>query len=271
MKQNEDLCGNKVIQLKKIVNVPIRKKWWFIGTFLIIFLSGIIFTFLRAPLYGSEGSITVTNIDTQAYKNIWEYFPDSANRLAAVTSNLVSESTVIKEIKSDLLLDSVIKEISFKLSKKNLEDAIYVSIENSNNLKIGVVYASPEKAYEINKVLLDQLLNNKAIEIMEAYNSLLVEVNKKIDVIESESGKNFEIDSYNETYNIFNEIKSVLINKKDLFINRIEIFNEPDINNIYQFYDKKRDVTFSFFLALALSLLLVFLVNYIQSVRLIKK
>lgn len=64
MNKDNNLIENNEIKLLKIINVQIKKKWWFIGAFLIVFLSGILFSFLRTPLYGSGSSMTVANIDS---------------------------------------------------------------------------------------------------------------------------------------------------------------------------------------------------------------
>ena len=212
MKQDENLIENNDVQLKKILNIPIKKKWWFIGAFLIVFFSFLLFSFLRTPLYGSGSSMTIIDIDSQVYKNLWEFFPEGADKLADVTNNMISENLISEGIKSSLFLDDVSKKLSFNISKKDLKNAIYTRIEVGTSLKITVVYSDPNKAYEINKTVFEQLLGNKNSEI---------------------TGK-------------------------------------PDLDSVYKYYDKKRDLIFNFFLSIAVGLLVVFIVNYIQSVR-IKK
>jgi len=253
MKQDENLVGNDDVQLKKFLNIPIKKKWWFIGAFLIVFLSGILFSFLRTPLYGSGSSMTVANIDSQVYKNLWEYFPEDANKLAGVTNNMISENLISEGIKSNLFLDDVSKKLSFNISKKDLKNAIYTRIEDGISLIITVVYSDPNQAYEINKTVFDQYLDNKNSEISEAYNNFLEDVDTKI-----------------KTDSTLSDIKSLLVDNKEFFLKRIEIINKPDLGSVYKYYDKKRDLIFSFFLSIAIGLLVVFIVNYIQSVR-IKK
>jgi capsular polysaccharide biosynthesis protein len=212
MKQDENLIGNDNVRIKKILNIPIKKKRWFIGAFLIVFLSGILFSFLRAPLYGSGSSMTVTNIDSQVYKNLWEFFPEDADKLAGVTNNMISENLISEGIRSSLFLDDVSKKLSFNISKKDLKNAIYTRIEGGVSLIITVVYSDPNQAYEINKTVFDQYLDKK--------NS--------------------------------------------------EITSKPDLGSVYKYYDIKRDLIFSFFLSIVIGLLVAFIVNYIQSVR-IKK
>ena len=250
MKQDENLIRNDDVQLKKIVNIPIKKKWWFIGAFLIVFLSGILFSFLRTPLYGSGSSMAVTNIDSQVYKSLWEYFPEDANKLAGVTNNMISENLISEGIKSNLFLDDISKKLSFNISKKDLKNAIYTRIEGSGSLIITVVYNDPNQAYEINKTVFDQYLDNKNSEISDAYNNFLEDVDKKI-----------------KTDSTLSDIKSLLVDNKEFFIKRIEIINKPDLGSVYKYYDKKRDLIFSFFLSVAVGLLVVFIVNYVQSVK----
>ena len=282
MKQDEDFIGNDVVQLKKIINIPIKKKWWFISAFLIVFLTGILFSFLRTPLYGSGSYMTVTNIDPQEYKNVWEYFPESADKLAGVTNNIISENLISEGVKSSLFLDDVSKKLSFNISKKDLNNAIYARIKDGVSLIITVVFSDPNQAYEINKTVFDQYLGNKNSEIGDAYNNLLEDVDKKILDIQAESDKlraesannqeftNSGIESLNKTYNTLIGIKSLLAANKALFLERIEVINKPDLGSVYKYYDKKRDLIFNFFLSIAIGMLVAFIANYIQSIR-IKK
>ena len=282
MKEYISFVENNEVQLKKIVNVPIRKKWWFISTFLIVFLTGILFTFLRTPLYGSVSSMQATIIDPQTYKNLWEFFPEDANKLAGATNDMISELMVFEEIKSDLFLDSISKELSFNISKEDLKNATYTRLEGGVNLTIAVVYSDQNQIYEINKTIFDQYLDNKNSEISDAYNNFLGDIGKKIYGVRAELDKlktesvsnqeftNSEIESLNKTYETLSDIKSLLVDNKEFFLKRIEIINKPDLGSVYKYYDKKRDLIFSFFLAIALGLLVVFLFNYIQSVRIIK-
>ena len=212
MRQDENLTGSDDVRIKKILNIPLKKKWWFIGAFLIVFISSILFSFLRAPLYGSGSSMTVTDIDSKAYKNLWEFFPEGADKLADVTNNMISENLISEGIKSSLFLDDVSKKLSFNISKKDLKNAIYARVEGGSSLIITIVYSDPNKAYEINKTVFDQYLDKKNSEI---------------------TGK-------------------------------------PDPGGVYKYYDKKRDLIFSFFLSIAVGLLVVFIVDYVQSVK-IKK
>ena len=282
MKQDENFIGNDIVQLKKIINIPIKKKWWFISAFLIVFLTGILFSFLRTPLYGSGSYMTVTNIDPQEYKNVWEYFPESADKLAGVTNNIISENLISEGVKSSLFLDDVSKKLSFNISKKDLNNAIYARIKDGVSLIITVVFSDPNQAYEINKTVFDQYLGNKNSEIGDAYNNLLEDVDKKILDIQAESDKlraesannqeftNSGIESLNKTYNTLIGIKSLLAANKALFLERIEVINKPDLGSVYKYYDKKRDLIFSFFLSIAIGMLVAFIANYIQSIR-IKK
>ena len=116
MNKDNNLIENNEIKLIKIINVPIKKKWWFVSTFLIVFLSGILFSFLRTLLYGSGSFIQVIIIDPQCYRNLWEFFPEDANKLAGVTNNMISEHLISEGIKSNLFLDDVSKKLSFNIN-----------------------------------------------------------------------------------------------------------------------------------------------------------
>lgn len=63
--------------------------------------------------------MTVANIDSQVYKNLWEYFPEDANKLADVTNNMISEHLISEGIKSNLFLDDISKKLSFNIKFNN--------------------------------------------------------------------------------------------------------------------------------------------------------
>lgn len=49
------------IDLKELFRVFIRRKWWFVGTFIIVLVPGLLFTFTRTPEYSSTSTLRISD------------------------------------------------------------------------------------------------------------------------------------------------------------------------------------------------------------------
>ena len=83
---------NEVTEIKLIdlIKVFIRRKWWFIGAFIIIFIAGILFTFLRTPQFSLTSTLVVSGITPDYYGSCMQLFPEKTRKFAGVSN--ISES-----------------------------------------------------------------------------------------------------------------------------------------------------------------------------------
>jgi len=262
------------IKLIDLMKVFIRRKWWFIGAFIIIFITGILFAFLRTPQFNMTSTLIISSIKPDYYESIMQSFPEKTRELTGVSN--ISESN---KFLSEDLLEEVIGNLEFDIDINKLKDTIFIYTVKGEILQLTTVYNDAEETYEINKIILETYLNNRIHEINQAYQDLLNEIELEMSTITAEiedlseksddedSLVNKETELKYETYYRLEENKDFLIENKDYFTDRIKVSEAPDISNVYRYFNYKRDIILSFFLAIAVGLMTTFAVNYFQSLK----
>ena len=262
------------IKLIYLIKIFIRRKWWFIGAFIIIFITGILFAFLRTPQFNMTSTLIISSIKPDYYESLMQSFPEETKELTGI--NNISES---EEFLSEDLFAEVIENLEFDIGIDELKDTVFIYTVKGGILKLTTVYNDAERTYEINKVLLEKYLSKREYGINQAYDNLLDEIELKMSTITAEiedlSGRsnnedslvNKEIELKYETYYSLEENRNLLIENKDYFTNRIKVSEAPDISSVYGYFNYKRDIIFSFFMAIDLGLIIVFVVNYFQSLK----
>jgi len=271
--------------LKELFWILIKRKWLLIGTFIIILIAGVLFSIFRAPQYSLSSSIKLT--ENYFYYNdfIYKFFPDEANELWIFPKDqeyILGNRKLVsigEYMKSDEFLEEVSKELNYDISKNELKETIGVGINaDSRILTLSTVYNEKDKILRVNKEIIDLYIGESKTKLNEVREDLISEIEIKLDSIKEEIDNLFkslnedeeefilmEIDSNYSDYDSLDEIRTILINNKDLFIDRIEVFKEPETSNINEITNLKRDVIISFFSALVVSLIVVFVVNYFKS------
>ncbi len=164
MNQKKATIKEDEIDLRELFRIFIKRKWWFIGTFVIVLIAGLLFTFLRTPEYTSTSMLKVTEdyyLDSIYMDSISRYFPEEALKLRIGSLNDVSV-----ELKLSKTLNEVIKDLNYDIDRNDLDKAINISVDEEKEiLTLTTVYNSPEIAYKINKTLLDVYENIKERKI----------------------------------------------------------------------------------------------------------
>ncbi|MBA7509001.1 hypothetical protein ES705_00938 [subsurface metagenome] len=272
MKKESSKSEATEIKLIDLMKVFTRRKWWFIGAFIIIFIAGILFTFLRTPQFSLTSTLVVSGITPDYYDSLMQLFPGKTMDLIRVSNITESE----KFLSEDFLKEAA-SSLDFNMSVDELKDTLFVSASSGGILKLTTVYDDAEKTYEINKALFETYLDKRSYEINQAYEDLLDAIDLKMSSITAEieelSGRSEEegnlvdkeIELRYETYYDLEENKNILIENKDYFIERIGVSKEPDISDVYGYFNYKRDIVFSFFMAIAVGLITAFAANYFKS------
>jgi LPS O-antigen subunit length determinant protein (WzzB/FepE family) len=262
------------IDLRSLLRIFISKKWWFIGSFIIVFIAGILFTFLRAPQFSLTSILSISDIEPDDYEILSQYFPEKTDEL--ISFNNISES---KKFFSEDFLTAAAGELDFEIDIDELKDTIFIYSAREGILKLTTVFNNAEETYEINEVILNNYLSKREDEINQTYEDLMTEIDLKvaslkeeIDELQGRSGDKDallekEIELIYEDYYNLEENRDLLVENKDYFVERIEVFYEPDISNVYEYFNRKRDIIFSFFLAVAIGLIVPFAVNHFQSFK----
>ncbi len=300
MNKNKNSTNEDEIDLRELFKGFTNRKWWFIGTFIIILIAGLLIIFIRNPGYNSNSKIEI--VKDHHISSIEEYFPEEASKLR--TKGLAGVSI---EMESDEVLEELAGNLSFNISKGKLLNAIHTSINGQRGiLTLNVNYTDPESAYEINKKLLDVYKAKKTLELSGAYNILvqkvekrLVDIQKEINKLSSEAEEyvidfnlalledikeenpniNFlgidyippdlsiKLDYLSLTYSDLEKIRYSLTEDKELFTNEIEVVEDPEILDIRADKNYKLSALISLFVAMISGIIIVFIVNYFLSFK----
>ncbi len=295
MNQKKATVKEDEIDLRELFRIFIKRKWWFIGTFVIVLIAGLLFTFLNTPDYTSTSMLKVK--EDYYLDSIGEYFPEEASEL-----KIGSLNDVATELKLSNTLNEVIKDLNYDIDRNDLDKAINISIDKEKEiLTITTTYSDPEIAYKINKTLLDVYEKEKNSEFSESYGRILQKIETKLINIQEEidklsesaeeyiigfnvkllseiekSGSDIPFSGANYTspeiagklnytlsvYNDLEKINYILKENKELFVDKIEVIEGPEVSDVVADTNYGRNIAVSIFLAVIVGFMMVFVANY---------
>ena len=258
------------ITLKVIFHILVKNKFWFLITFLIVFTGGLIFSLVSTYLHSIDTSIKLT--DNYKYYDdfLLENFPEKTENLWLYEESEIKDKEIKildsmqREILSDNFLKELKRQLSFDISLEKLKKSIYPYRENNRNLTIKIVHYDMEKTFEIENELIKLLKVNEESKLYSAYNLLLGEVNKKIEEVSTEfESEDYEIanegsDPKHEFYNDLTNAKTILLENKEYFVNRIVLVEEKKITDVYKYTSKSKNIIFSLILGVFLGLIVTY-------------
>lgn len=213
----------QIIDLKALVKIIKNTKWWFISTFIIVFIIGMLLNFFAFPnlRYYSKSHIIVSfknaafqDLVSINFKeenlNLWlietpMYWVQSVNNWLTATTNTLSSDKFLGELSGKLNNRFTIEEL-----RKSIKFDRVVEI---NSLNITVSRNNKTEAYEINEKLLEFFSQKKEAEFQDAYSNLLLKVDDRLRVLE----KNMDLISEEASLKVTDYYKNNL--------------NNPDSNN----------------------------------------
>lgn len=213
----------EIIDLKALVKIIKNTKWWFISTFIIVFIIGMLLNFFAFPnlRYYSKSHIIVSfknavfqDLVSINFKeenvNLWlivspMYWNQSVNNWLTATTKTLSSDEFLGELAGKLNNRFTISEL-----KKSIKFDRDIEI---NSLNITVSRNNKSEAYEINKKLLEFFSQKKEAEFQEAYLKLLLKVDDRLRALE----KNMDLISEEASLKVTDYYKNNL--------------NNPDSNN----------------------------------------
>ena len=244
------------ISIKDIWGVFLRRKWVFIGFSLVVIIVGLLFTFLKTPLYSSTSKIEVSGVYYD--DNLYKYFPVESETLGIYAPGMGAnelEKEVLNrtsiELRGDKFLREIKEELGLSISKDELYYNISTLIDNySRTLKIEVISDVSEDSFKINDRLINKYVDEKTEKNLETFNDLMKKIDKGIEESEEEIILSNLI-----------EIKYNLENNEDLYVNRIEIVEKPVIPSGPFNTDYIRNIIIIFFISIIAGLIAVFIPN----------
>jgi len=230
MKNNKNIEKEDEIDLREIFLMFIKRKWWFIGTFLIILVAGLLYTFLNPDNYLLTYQMEVKQDYSNSYLS--EFYPEYEKKLYPEYEkelNFISLADVPAIFKSSDV---------FKSLKNMGEDIDYNDLLKSEDVKITLnentsVFNVTVSNYDYN------LANEIAMTLVSSFEELIENKEKlalenimdriKIDIGDLEDENN----KYEE--GIIAEIDNALINlyegyNKYILDYNVNLYNELDEN-----------------------------------------
>ncbi|HEY4662894.1 MAG TPA: Wzz/FepE/Etk N-terminal domain-containing protein [Candidatus Humimicrobiaceae bacterium] len=267
-----------IIKLKDMVSVSVRKKWVFIGFFLVVLIIGLLFTFIKTPVYQSYSALRLKDIYYE--ENLYKYFPEEARALGIFAPGMEIEELeseilngITKDIRDDVLLDDVSAKLDFEINKDKLNEAISTLIDRGNKvIAITATYSNAEGSYKINNILINTYLENSRNEKSQIIEDSILKINGRVTALEqqfedaesqNEGAEDIEseLDSINNLIIDLNEIKYNLENNKEVYINNVEISEEPVIPVDAINIDNFKSILITVFAAIAVGLIAVYIPN----------
>lgn len=267
-----------IIKLRDLVSVFIRRKWLFVGFFLVILIVGLLFTFIKTPLYQSYSILKLKDVYYE--ESLYKYFPEEARSLGIFAPGMVVEELeseiltgITREIRDDILLDEVSGKLDFEISKEDLKKVISPLIDRGNRIiRVIVTYNSAEGSYQINNTLINTYLENNINEKSEIIEDIILEIDGRIAALHEQYGNiksqtksaddiKSELDSINNLTVDLNGIKYNLEKNKEVYINNIEISAEPGIPAEAINVDNFKSILITVFAAVAAGLIAVYIPN----------
>ncbi|MFA5014468.1 MAG: Wzz/FepE/Etk N-terminal domain-containing protein [Actinomycetota bacterium] len=278
MNKNKISKFTDTIKLRGITSIFLRRKWIFIGFFLAVLVIGLLFTFIKTPVYKSTSVLKLKDVYYE--ENIYKYFPEESRILGVFAPGMVVEelegeilTEITRDIRKDALLDEVLEKLDFEIARNELNETIYPLVDRGNRtITIIVSYTDAEGSYQINNLLINTYLENNKNNKSEIIENIIIDIDGRITELRKEYGNlesqndeedniDGELDSINNLIVDLNGIKYSLENNKESYINNIEISGEPVIPAEAANMDNFKSILIAVFAAIAAGLIAVYLPN----------
>jgi len=263
------------ISLKDILKTFLRRKWFFIGSLVVILIIGFLLVFLKTPMYKSTSMLKVTEVYYD--ENLYRYFPEDAESLGIYGPVMKIENLEVNnlsafayEIKSEIFLEEVSKKIDSNVTKDYLYRNTHMTLDKINKtIKIDVIYEDPAKAQQINSTLINTFVDNKKSDNLQIIEELILKTDGRIAAKQKEINELSDNDytqlEFESKFNSLNmilsnleEIKYNLESNKEIFAIKIEIMQNPNIPGDPFNTDYIRNILITIFVAVTVGLIVVF-------------
>lgn len=223
MDEDKNIKKDDEIDLREIFMIFIKRKWWFIGSVLIILVIGLIYIFMQPINYLLTYQVELKG--NYANANLSVLYPDYVTKL-----NYISPTTVPVIFKSEYgfeSLDLISKEgIDYNGLRKS--ESVKIAL-NANTSIFNISVSNPDYnlADKIAKTLIDAFDNSIKNKEKTILNEILGKIEQDIKDLENKN------DNYENTIiaNLENKLDSLYVKLNRYIIDyRIGLSNELDKN-----------------------------------------
>ena len=196
MEKEDNKYGPVTVDIKNILGVFKKRKWFFVGAFLAILFIGLIFTFFIARDYQYRASTVVTlptdNLKFQ--KIISDEYPQEAsilwlNKEGKYSNNYFNQHfrDIPLEINSEELLNDVVCNLDMDINSRYLKRLVLTEYGgNESFFTVNTFYRNPEDAKKINETVIDTYISYKEKSFRKVYDELIGKVEEEIFTLEED-------------------------------------------------------------------------------------
>jgi len=212
MKKEDNKYGPVAVDIKNILGVFKKRKWFFAGAFLAILFIGLIFNFFIARDYQYKASTVVTlptdNLKFQ--KIISDEYPQEADSLWLIAEGIATNNyfnhylrVLTLEINSEELLNDVVCNLDMNINLSRLKRLVLTEYQgNESFFIINTFYRNPEDAEKLNKTVIDSYISYKEKSFRKVYDELVSKVEEEIFTLEEDlSELSLEAEGYAISFN----------------------------------------------------------------------
>jgi uncharacterized protein involved in exopolysaccharide biosynthesis len=265
-----------VISVRDLVGTFIRKKWIFIGFFLLTLITGLLITFLKTPIYQSTSVLKFG--DAFFEENLYKYYPQEAADLEIYAPGMDLDEVgyenlrnASRAIRGEELLNRVSSLINIGITEEELLETLRAYIDWGNKIiRVVITYPDAEDSFLINQAFINEYLLSYRESRSKIIEDLVKNINMEINNLQNELEEiNDESDSgaIKEIIIDLEKIKYNLKNNQDLYINNVELIQEPQIPSESINTDYLKNTIIVLFASVVVGLIAVYIPNIITSMR----
>jgi uncharacterized protein involved in exopolysaccharide biosynthesis len=249
MKKEDNRHGPEVIDIKNVLSVFKKRKWWFAGVFLIVLLIGIAYNFFIAKeyQYSSSAVVTLTTENLKYQKIISDEYPQEASSLWLSREGKPTNhyfniflSEIVRDINSKEFLNRVNDNIDMDLTPGQLERLLLTSHRlNEHFFILNTFYRNPDGAEKIIKTAVSEYKEYKAEHFKAAYDKLATKIEEELFMLgEDLSRVSAEAEEHAVSFN--KKLIENISDKEDLSL-KLELggFLPPDLENEIEVLTKR--------------------------------
>jgi len=196
MEKEDNKYGPVTVDIRNILGVFKKRRWYFVGSFLVILFVGLIFSFFisRDYQYRASTVMTLPTDNLKFQRRISDEYPQEASSLWLIKEGKATShyfnylyNVITLEINSEKFLNDVIYNLDMDISLGHLKRLVLTEYGgNENFFTINTFYRNPEDAKKINEIIIDTYTNQKEKSFRKVYDGLIGKVEEEIFTLEED-------------------------------------------------------------------------------------
>lgn len=273
MKNNKERSSQDSIRLVDLATIFLKRKWFFIIFFAVVLIAGLLFTFIKTPIYESDSVLKLQGIYYD--ENLYKYFPEEAIKLGIFAPDIDSDelkSMVLKDVTENIRDEDLLADVSsgmdIDISKEELNALISTRTDSGNGIvRVITTYSDAETVYQINNILVTTYVENSRNEKSGLIDSIISEIDSRLASLEDQSEEKYGEDSKTLITTELDKIKYNLENNRETYTSNIEIEQQPSVPSEAINMDNLKSILVTIFAAVAIGIIAVYIPGVFKSFK----